>query len=310
MSSKDKIKQFWKNARMNPGSSSKCYLDGRYFNYVLGPYEGTVQEPIHITVEENQRESSSIENVGYQVFLKFNDTSLNRTSGPVRLIKVVIEVGQEDSPDAISIHSNLVWIDMRNKIIYRFEPIDDDPYFDDINEALVNYFNVQMPEYGVELWNEHPQMLNSGTCPGRGMCSAFVLMQAMKILTGYNKSFPTNAKQAEAQILQFAFAIEQQYGKLNGKPEYEYGYKANWKKFKGGVKNAWGEYKQKLKAGKDAAKVAYKEEGRAIKDANAERKLEAAKKLAAESRSKPKRSSKNPVDVGNRLEQRLEALRQ
>lgn len=274
MNDRQKLKTFWERASKYSGKSEKCYLDGRYFNRVLGFYPGTIQEPMRISIQDNLAVSSSNdEDMDYAVAFASDEYAIKNSSGPIRLFKLIIEIGKAGTPNGILTHSNLIWVDMRKKKVCRFEPMMNHPYSDVIQSTLMNYFK-GLKGFKFVLVNQHPQMLNSEKCAGRGMCSAFVLMQAMKILTEKDHiRYPTDPKKAEDQILRFAYAIEKDYGQLPGEPEYEYGYKANWKKFKAGVKKSWAETKQKGRA----ARAEWKAEDKRIQAADAARKAEAAR---------------------------------
>ena len=230
VSSKDKLKNFWSEAKKNSGMSSKCYLDGRYFNHVLSPYEGLVRTPMFIGIEEGDftEDPNDGDRREFEMRMLFNGQSLKDSSGPVRLIRMIIEIGRAGT-QGIARHSNLISIDTRSKKIWRFEPIRDHPYRGPIQRGLIEYFEEILPDYTLIMSPEHPQLIESSVCRGRGMCAAYVLMMAMKVVTGRIRNwFPRDSNQAEKQILRFAFAIEQQFGILQGEPELDYGFFDNW----------------------------------------------------------------------------------
>ena len=184
--SKEKLKNFWSEAKKNPGHSSKCYLDGRYFNHILSPYEGLVHDPMFIGIEEGEftEDPDDGDKREFEMRMIFDGQSLKNSNGPVRLIRVIIEIGHVET-QGIARHSNLISIDTRNKKIWRFEPMRNHPYRWPIQRALFEYFEEVLPEYTLIMSPESPQLIKSPVCPGRGMCAAYVLMMAMKIVTGH-----------------------------------------------------------------------------------------------------------------------------
>lgn len=226
---KQMIKDFWSNAKGSP-MTTNCYLDGRYFNHVLSPYEGTVQEPMYIGIEEGAFTSDP--NDGdkreFEARVAFNTNALKMTSGKVRFIRVIIEIGRADQKQGVSRHSNLITICKERKMVKRFEPMANHPYRGPINSILEEYFGNILPDYKYSVCGDHPQSMTSPICPSRGMCAAYVLMKVMKILTGKGCGFPKDPIEAEKQVLKFAFAIEKIYGTLPGQPELDYGFFDNW----------------------------------------------------------------------------------
>lgn len=69
VSTKEKLKNFWTNAKRNPGYSQKCFLDARYFNNILTKevYEGVVQEPMYIAIKEGNFTSDPNQSLGRNV---------------------------------------------------------------------------------------------------------------------------------------------------------------------------------------------------------------------------------------------------
>jgi len=227
ISTKDKLKNFWDNAKKNPGYSQKCYLDARYFNHILTKniYPGVIPKPMYIAIAEGDFTSDPDDGDKreFRAGLGFDEQSLKDSSGTIRFIRVIIEIGKEGK-QGVSRHSNLIWINTKTKNIYRFEPIADHPYFDVISGILSDYFEEKLPEYDFNIWGEFPQAMTSFSCPGRGYCSAFVLMKAMMIITGKDMMFPEDPNEAEKLAMKFSYAIEQQYGTLSGPPVLIYGY--------------------------------------------------------------------------------------
>lgn len=227
VSTKEKLKNFWTNAKRNPGYSQKCFLDARYFNNILTKevYEGVVQEPMYIAIKEGNFTSDP--NDGdrreFEAGFSFNEDAFKNSKGDIRLIRVIIEIGSEGK-QSVSRHSNLIWIDTKRFNIYRFEPMHEHPYINVITEILSDYFEMKLPEYDFYLYEEFPQKTSSMKCPGQGWCSAFILMKAFMILTGKNMSFPEDTDEAEKLAMKFAYAVEYQYGIIPGEPIRVYGF--------------------------------------------------------------------------------------
>jgi len=227
-STKQALKEFCNVFPKSTRLSSKCYLDGRYFNYIMGVYEGTVKEPIYIGIEEGELTSDPTDGNKreFTSALAWDESSLKRTSGTVRFIKLVIEIGKIGKQE-ISRHSNLIWIDTRNKTINRFEPRWN-TYTPVINDMLKDYFSEKMEGYKFRMIPEHPQFLENEICPGKGFCSAFILKKAMMLVTGHHCPWHKDPETAMRDIMRFSAAVEDYYGILPGEPLLEYGFWDSW----------------------------------------------------------------------------------
>ena len=259
-SKREKVKTFWEEASKHDKRSTKCYLDGRYFNEVLSVYEGTVLNTLNIRIEEGAltEDPNDGDLREFTVDLEFDTSQLktiydrDRKEIPIVLIKMIIEISNNTmggNSKSISRHSNLIWINRKERKIIRFEPIANHPYLGPIQTVLIENFATILPGYKFQLDKQHPQIAESSICPTRGMCSAFVLMQAMKIITGkQHVSFPKNHIKAEKQSLRFAYSIEKIFGTLPGEPEMDFGWFDGWATSKANPKN-WQNSTQKAAIG-------------------------------------------------------------
>jgi hypothetical protein len=199
----------------------------------------------------------------FQLLLTFDGEDLSRTKcypERYRLIKLIIDVATNPQDVRGTVHSNLIYIDTKKKTVKRFEPLFDAPYLHPVDKALKAFFNENLPEYHYTVSPEHPQKTISNRCTSRGMCAAFVLKKAMlllahnphrhdcqveyqeakgmlgKWLSGWStkkhkkhqhREFVVHSQadydREELKILQFADAIEAEYGRLPGVPELEFG---------------------------------------------------------------------------------------
>lgn len=238
------------------GRSSKCFLDGRYFWKVLASYPGLVESEMYIRINQGApvrdpavlanynldtsdpntrrfdlQSASNSDLTPFTMYLTFNGNDLAKTKGVdarYRLIKLLIDIS--DDPDAVrgTIHSNLIIIDTKRKMVKRFEPLFDPRYTFPIDRELEAFFAKNLPEYSYHMCDYHPQKAVSQICPSQGMCAAFVLKKAMCVVTGQRarkfKSRTTDdMDQEEDKILRFADAIETEYGPLPGQPTLEAG---------------------------------------------------------------------------------------
>lgn len=200
----------------------------------------------------------------FQLSVAFDGEDLRRTKGypeRYRLIKLIIDIADHPKEVRGIVHSNLIYIDTKKKTVKRFEPLFDAPYLHPIDKALKAFFNENLPDYHYTMSPEHPQKATSTKCPTRGMCSAFILKKAMLLLahnphhhdcqveypeakgmlhrwmSGWShkkdkrhqhREFVVHSQadydREEIKILQFADAIESEYGPLPGAPEIEFGY--------------------------------------------------------------------------------------
>ena len=189
--------------------SPALYLDGRYFNLVVGKHPYVVTKPLIINIADGKPLSSNL-----------TDIYLNPTQDVI-LLRIIIQVVNNDG-SILSRHSNLLIIDNnpRDRTISKFEPLDNNVYSEYINAYLKNEFLGMMPHHRYVELNYHPQ-------PARnmGLCIAYVLKFAYYYLLNQPIVF-----EGEDDILRFAMYVEQLYkrrlNRLKSRPDIEYGNRA------------------------------------------------------------------------------------
>src|SRR5579883_2004270 len=116
--------------------SKSCYLDGRYFNLVLGKYPGLLPNPLEIKIKDATKIDEKIESIkAYMGINKFN----KKYPGLLRLRIIFSNAGRK------SLHSNLLIIDFKNNTIYRFEPLRNSIQLEnEINRLIMDYFRINL----------------------------------------------------------------------------------------------------------------------------------------------------------------------
>lgn len=177
--------------------TESCYLDGRYFNKVLGDYEGTVLEPLRI----------ALANGGQQYNWALADIKITNPQLP-QLMRLIISTPETK-------HSNLLVLDVMNKRLFRFEPYERNKmlYYNQVNQILAVLF----PEYELfELATPISEPAVNMDCMKSGYCVAYIIKYALDYLGG-NQYDPSDIKR-------FAQAIQSEYGPLDERnPDIEYG---------------------------------------------------------------------------------------
>lgn len=180
----------------------KCYLDGRYFNKVLGNYPGLIHVPLNINIFEGEREDGR----GNIVKVYENHTSMKEVNVNTEypgLLRVVIS-----APGTR--HSNLVLIDYDRRKIYRWEPLGRrGPFFDYVNRILKEYFSIFFGTAEIEIIDLDMGIMDQKNprCTTSGFCNAYIIYYAYCFLNG--KSIDT-----DVNIRKFATLIHKMYGSL------------------------------------------------------------------------------------------------
>ena len=229
MGTEQQLVTFFDRYANHQGLSDKCALDGRYFFKVLAPYGGLVDSELFLrinqgpaTIDCNGKLHRSFE--ALDVAFDVNDLARTKDSpARYRLMKLIIDIGNDPSENTGGVHTNLVYADTQTKQIVRFEPMYDEYYSEKINDILKRYFAKLLPDYSYEMLNEHPQLPTTESCPSKGMCAAYVLKKAMMLVTGNDRPLDRDPKEEELKIMQFADAVETEYGLLPDDDEPEHG---------------------------------------------------------------------------------------
>jgi len=140
--------------------SPVCSLDGRYWNAVFKDNDYISKEPIVISLHKN----------GEVLFPnKFLETDKNY------IFRMRIYLDEEH------IHSNLVFISMISKKIYRYEPLQED-YFGSnlVDSSLYSYISHFIGGFGYEVYKGTQSLEHSIFCPRGGLCVAYCIREVMK----------------------------------------------------------------------------------------------------------------------------------
>jgi len=183
------------------------YLDGRYFNIILGKYDAVSTRPIIVKMKTTGTETN----------MDRISIDINR---PVVLFRVIVELYEQNNIRGVirhkiaSRHSNLLIIDNINRTISRFEPLIENVYSPNINNALIDQFRYRLPQHQYEEIDAHPQPVNSN-----GLCVAYVLKYAFYLVMGQPVIF-----EGESDIIKFALYVNKLYSRmLRGKQDIEFG---------------------------------------------------------------------------------------
>lgn len=204
----EKLKNFFSKYKNHERMSGDCALDGRYFWKVLQPYPGLIRSELYIRVNDFGNDLK-ISPPAWDHRELFENTSL----GPYRIVKILIDIGQDPMDNAGSVHSNLLYFDVEKKNIVRFEPMLENRYSYLINDVLRAYFAGLLPSFSYEMRKDHPQLPTTEKCPRKGFCAAYTLKAAMLVITGKeNHRMDGNREVEEEKIMTFASAIQEEYG--------------------------------------------------------------------------------------------------
>lgn len=221
MGTEKQLIHFFKKYAHHKGISSKCYLNGRYFWKVLAPYAGLVDSELYVRINLGETE-----NVGEEIHrgihisnpvLDWNDLAETKDApNRFRLIKMLVDISDDPESNVGAVHANLIVIDTHKKEILRFEPMFDENLTDPINTVLEEYFAQDglLPHYSYSMLHEHPQLPTTESCPSKGMCAAYVLNKAMRVITGNDRPLDLDPKIEEIKIMHFADAVETEWGLL------------------------------------------------------------------------------------------------
>lgn len=229
MGNEQQLLTFFQRYANHQGLSDKCALDGRYFWKILSAYIGLVDSDLFLRINQGPPEiacGGKVHRPYEALDIAFDLNDLARTKdAPVRyrLIKFILDIGNDPSENTGGVHTNLIYIDTKKKEIVRFEPMHDEYYTEKVNDILKKYFAKILPDYEFKMLKEHPQLPTTESCPSKGMCAAYVLKKAMMLVTDNDRPLNRDPKEEELKIMQFADAIETEYGILPSDNEPEHG---------------------------------------------------------------------------------------
>src|SRR3990167_386975 len=173
--------------------TTKCYLDGRYFNAFFKDYPGLLRKPLRITLYEN----------GYQVKMGIN---LNPSQNYINVLKVIVEIGSEK-------HAELILIDHNNEEIVHFNS-HPSVYDRKIRDIIERYLGKWLDYSFVTVMNDFRKVKNED-CDMSGFCTAFVIKFANDYVLGSEVDL--------GEIKRFVSFLEDNIPIGSGKEQVEYG---------------------------------------------------------------------------------------
>ncbi len=188
-------------------NSPPLFLDGRFFNLVLGKADEISMRPIIIQIKTSGT-TSDLRQAHIDI------------SKPIVIFRVIVElyesinIGGVSRDKIFSRHSNLVVVDNVNRQITRFEPLQVNEYNGNINTALETGFKSRLPQHNYAEYEMHPQSVEN-----IGLCVAYVIKFAYFYILNQQITFDD-----ESDIIRFSLYINKLYSKkLRGQPDIEYG---------------------------------------------------------------------------------------
>ncbi len=183
------------------------FLDGRFFNLVLGRSDEVSTKPIIIKIKTTGT-TTNLEHIYVDV------------SNPIVILRIIVELYEQVNISGVmrdkvySRHSNLLVIDNVNRQITRFEPLQVNEYTGNINSAIMEHFSYQLPQHDYSEYNLHPQSVDNV-----GLCVAYVIKFAYFYILNQPIKFD-----GESDIIRFSLYINKLYAsKLRGRPDVEFG---------------------------------------------------------------------------------------
>ena len=217
-------------------STKKDYLDARYFNVVLAGYPGLVTEPVVITITEQETVMTQDDEGKDEVKQIF---SAKQVSGSIMthllesdpdLIRVIIEKEcYKDGEKVKSRHSNLLILDSKAGVAYKFDPLKSHKYTDVVDDLLRKFISPLMTKkgemYKFEVIDAHPQKVARKLKKHKGMCAAYVIKFACMYVSEMEATF-----RGYKDIKKFASKVEEMYEEdlinmygAESEPDIEYG---------------------------------------------------------------------------------------
>lgn len=188
-------------------NAQPLYLDGRYFNIVLGKSNEVSTKPIVIKIKPSGVEH----NLG---------TIYMDVTRPYMLFRIIIEIYESVKvrgrmkDKLYTRHSNLLIFDNMESNIMRFEPLQKNDYTGNIDNVLMDYFSYTLPQHNYAVFDLHPQPHNN-----IGLCVAYVIKFAYYYVMREQIVF-----EGESDIIRFSLYINELYSKqLTGAKDIEFG---------------------------------------------------------------------------------------
>lgn len=178
--------------------SERCWLDGDYVWKVLKGYPGTLEEPLFVTLKE---EESNAKGPICKECLEKSGATNSRYPLLIRVKIAIYPPG--DFLEGPMRHSNLLILDFKKGVAFRFEPVDDHGFTAQVSELLEKYVAKVAPSLKFQLLDIHPQPEEDKDCPDQGMCVAYVVKAGLDIAMGRNVE-----KVSLEDIKRFSTAVE------------------------------------------------------------------------------------------------------
>lgn len=159
--------------------SDRCWLDGQYFKAVFADYPGFTNDPLIINLDGRGSISGPTHfdlNPRYVTLVRVKirgngDGGRNQKNGD-----------SSNSPNTIK-HSNLIIIDSSKREIYRFEPMLEHRYYNEIHNLLKSHMAKVLPDYRFVELSNHPQTYDEA-CSDQGMCVAYTIKAGVLFALG------------------------------------------------------------------------------------------------------------------------------
>ena len=192
----------------NYPKSTKCYLDGRYFNLVLHDIPGLIDNPIIVSYNENNDNGIMY----YEMSLRMEYFPLNKKG--YNIIRVIIQSKKIR-------HSMLLLfaLDKKDAVLWNAitEPLEGNykKLYLQINDLIKNFLQ-EYGNYNLRLINSIVPKIEMKNCEVSGYCNAHIIKYVIDWHNQINKYDASD-------ILKFVSAVEENYKHLlTGSPDIEY----------------------------------------------------------------------------------------
>lgn len=144
--------------------SQICYLDGKYFDAVLGTYHNYIPEPIVIDITKDGKGTMLFPNITIDEEITY-------------IFRITIAVEDKDK------HSNLLIIEPDTDVVYRFEPAPiKDHIYHMINRLIQSHLFSKIPSFSYHVYTDNEPDAPPIGCDEGGLCVAYCIREALYIL--------------------------------------------------------------------------------------------------------------------------------
>jgi hypothetical protein len=173
-----------------------CYLDGRYFNIVLGAIPGTITVPINIHLIHDYNKHIT----AYQIHMELCNLDM---TVPYNYIRVITTTHDQR-------HSSLLILSYKDKMVYLYDPVPNNSFI----TAIVKAIKELLPTFEVShipFDNNDYNVIVEG-CDKYGYCMAYVIKYVLDL----------NKYDVPQEVHDFTKFIINNYGPLEGEPDISY----------------------------------------------------------------------------------------